>query len=152
MSSKKNLQIKDVDVDLSDKFHGFSKSEVDPMLDVQRGYRSLLRRSSKSLQDIIKLQATVELQCAAEISNHALARPKMRLSYDQKKFLSNGSKQTDGNSFKCDRCPKAFSWKSNLYNHNKQVHDGARLHCNQCNKSFVRKTALENHDKKSHPI
>ena len=84
------------------------------------------------------------------ISNHILSRHKMRLSEYQKKFLSDGSKQSDGNTFKCDWCPKAFSWKSNLYNHNKRVHDGARVYCNQCTNSFIRKTALENHIKKSH--
>ncbi len=41
---------------------------------------------------------------------------------------------TDEREYKCDQCPKAFNWKSNLIRHQMSHDNGKRFECENCDK------------------
>lgn len=52
-------------------------------------------------------------------------------------FLSLGQHMvvhTEEREYKCDQCPKAFNWKSNLIRHQMSHDSGKRFECENCDK------------------
>lgn len=41
---------------------------------------------------------------------------------------------TEEREYKCDQCPKAFNWKSNLIRHQMSHDSGKRFECENCDK------------------
>lgn len=39
---------------------------------------------------------------------------------------------TEEREYKCDQCPKAFNWKSNLIRHQMSHDSGKRFECENC--------------------
>lgn len=45
---------------------------------------------------------------------------------------------TEEREYKCDQCPKAFNWKSNLIRHQMSHDSGKRFECENCVKVWPR--------------
>ncbi|KAL7978617.1 hypothetical protein Chor_005599 [Crotalus horridus] len=52
--------------------------------------------------------------------------------------------------YKCDQCPKAFNWKSNLIRHQMSHDSGKRFECENCVKVFTDPSNLQRHIRSQH--
>ncbi|NXE42111.1 PRD16 protein, partial [Ptilorrhoa leucosticta] len=52
---------------------------------------------------------------------------------------------TEEREYKCDQCPKAFNWKSNLIRHQMSHDSGKRFECEVCHKSYTQFSNLCRH-------
>ncbi|KAG7267560.1 hypothetical protein CRUP_006466 [Coryphaenoides rupestris] len=52
--------------------------------------------------------------------------------------------------YKCDQCPKAFNWKSNLIRHQMSHDSGKHYECENCSKVFTDPSNLQRHIRSQH--
>uniref|UniRef100_H3D347 Si:ch211-263k4.2 n=1 Tax=Tetraodon nigroviridis TaxID=99883 RepID=H3D347_TETNG len=57
---------------------------------------------------------------------------------------------TEEREYKCDQCPKAFNWKSNLIRHQMSHDSGKRFECENCDKVFTDPSNLQRHIRSQH--
>ncbi|KAG8505449.1 Histone-lysine N-methyltransferase PRDM16 [Galemys pyrenaicus] len=57
---------------------------------------------------------------------------------------------TEEREYKCDQCPKAFNWKSNLIRHQMSHDSGKRFECENCVKVFTDPSNLQRHIRSQH--
>uniref|UniRef100_A0A674H8Q3 [histone H3]-lysine(9) N-methyltransferase n=1 Tax=Taeniopygia guttata TaxID=59729 RepID=A0A674H8Q3_TAEGU len=55
-----------------------------------------------------------------------------------------------GEEYKCDQCPKAFNWKSNLIRHQMSHDSGKHYECENCAKVFTDPSNLQRHIRSQH--
>ncbi|XP_074598793.1 uncharacterized protein LOC141853373 isoform X2 [Brevipalpus obovatus] len=63
---------------------------------------------------------------------------------------SSDTSQSEKSIFKCDRCPRSFSWKSNLGRHQAQHDSSRRYVCETCKKDFTDPSNLQRHIRSQH--
>merc|ERR1711951_284177 len=52
--------------------------------------------------------------------------------------------------YKCNKCEKQFSVRSNMKRHIRSTHEGINYPCNICNQAFTSKFNVDRHIKTSH--
>ncbi|KAH0518035.1 MDS1 and EVI1 complex locus protein EVI1 [Microtus ochrogaster] len=57
---------------------------------------------------------------------------------------------TEEREYKCDQCPKAFNWKSNLIRHQMSHDSGKHYECENCAKVFTDPSNLQRHIRSQH--
>uniref|UniRef100_A0A8C4R2R1 Si:ch211-263k4.2 n=1 Tax=Eptatretus burgeri TaxID=7764 RepID=A0A8C4R2R1_EPTBU len=57
---------------------------------------------------------------------------------------------TEEREYKCDQCPKAFNWKSNLIRHQMSHDINKRYECENCDKVFTDPSNLQRHIRSQH--
>uniref|UniRef100_A0A673KLE0 MDS1 and EVI1 complex locus protein EVI1-like n=1 Tax=Sinocyclocheilus rhinocerous TaxID=307959 RepID=A0A673KLE0_9TELE len=57
---------------------------------------------------------------------------------------------SDEREYKCDQCPKAFNWKSNLIRHQMSHDSGKHYECENCSKVFTDPSNLQRHIRSQH--
>uniref|UniRef100_UPI00358FE1AF histone-lysine N-methyltransferase MECOM-like isoform X2 n=1 Tax=Myxine glutinosa TaxID=7769 RepID=UPI00358FE1AF len=69
----------------------------------------------------------------------------------KKDFCAQSSRRrTENGGFPCQKCPKAFNWRSNLIRH-QMAHDGGRpFECAACAKAFTDPSNLQRHFRSRH--
>ena len=72
-----------------------------------------------------------------ECASILIILPIFSLSHSPRRLEQHMQMHTEEREYKCDQCPKAFNWKSNLIRHQMSHDINKRYECENCDKVLV---------------
>ena len=140
---------------------GFEENKTDNATSSNKAINQVMKRAMVSLiklsetvirkytKDIEKEDSILHIQSAN--GNVQFKCDKCEKAFTLKSNLNRHIKSAHENvQYKCDECDQSFSFKGSLKIHIQSVHENIRYNCDKCVKSFHQKSSLITHIKSTH--